>query len=93
MRKDTNTHSSQEPELLPGTSNQGQMRRFSPPKEESSREARVESSKARENRTKDSGGHSAAERRTVRSRKKQCETLPVLSKEPLQRTSRTTGGA
>ncbi|GFY16109.1 uncharacterized protein TNCV_3531121 [Trichonephila clavipes] len=46
------------------------MRRFGPPKEESSREARVESGKARETRTKDSGGHSAAEGRPVRSRKK-----------------------
>ncbi|GFT69724.1 hypothetical protein TNCV_4218451 [Trichonephila clavipes] len=36
------------------------MRRFSPPKEESSREARVESSKARETKTKDSRGHRAA---------------------------------
>ncbi|GFX13801.1 uncharacterized protein TNCV_3421131 [Trichonephila clavipes] len=42
MRRDTNTHPSQEPE----------------------------SGKIRETRTKDSGGHSAAERRPVRSRKK-----------------------
>ncbi|GFW62260.1 uncharacterized protein TNCV_4421471 [Trichonephila clavipes] len=46
------------------------MRRFSPPKEESSREARVDSGKARKTRTKDSGGRSAAEGRPVRSRKK-----------------------
>ncbi|GFY22813.1 uncharacterized protein TNCV_2180741 [Trichonephila clavipes] len=46
------------------------MRRFSPPKEESSREARVESGKAQDTRTKGSGGHSAAEGRPVRSRKK-----------------------
>ncbi|GFV96563.1 uncharacterized protein TNCV_3260271 [Trichonephila clavipes] len=65
MRKDTNKHPTQEPEVFPGTSNQRQMRRFSPPKEESSREARVESGKARETRTKDSGGHSAAEGRPV----------------------------
>ncbi|GFU71396.1 hypothetical protein TNCV_2584671 [Trichonephila clavipes] len=58
-----------EPEVFPGPSNQGQMR-FSPPKEESSREASMESDKARETRTKDSRGHSAAEGRPVRSRKK-----------------------
>ncbi|GFU69973.1 uncharacterized protein TNCV_5004151 [Trichonephila clavipes] len=39
-------------------------------KEESSREARMESGKVRETRTKDSGGHSAAEGRPVRSREK-----------------------
>ncbi|GFW32818.1 hypothetical protein TNCV_1773871 [Trichonephila clavipes] len=40
-------------------------------------------------------GHTAAERRPVRSRRKPTvrHTLPVLSKEPLQRTRRTTGGA
>ncbi|GFY21864.1 uncharacterized protein TNCV_3295081 [Trichonephila clavipes] len=76
MRKDTNKHPSQEPEVLPGTSNKGQMRRFSPPKEESSREARVESGKARETRTRDSGGHSAAEERPVRSRKKTVRPCP-----------------
>ncbi|GFW47512.1 uncharacterized protein TNCV_3176761 [Trichonephila clavipes] len=88
VRKDTNTHPSQEHEVLPGTSNQGQMRRLSPPKEESSREVKVEFGKARETRTKDSGGHSATERRPVWSRKKTTtararETFPVLSKEPL----------
>ncbi|GFW52415.1 uncharacterized protein TNCV_2796731 [Trichonephila clavipes] len=36
---DTNIHPSQEPEVLPGPSNQGYTRRSSPPKEESSREA------------------------------------------------------
>ncbi|GFY09435.1 hypothetical protein TNCV_4321141 [Trichonephila clavipes] len=36
------------------------MRRFSLPKEKSSREARGESDRTRETRTKDSGGHSAA---------------------------------
>ncbi|GFX26479.1 uncharacterized protein TNCV_950771 [Trichonephila clavipes] len=71
MRKDTNTHPSQEPEVLPGPSNQGQMRRFSPPKVENSRETRGESGKARETRTKDSREHSAAEgRRPIRFRKK-----------------------
>ncbi|GFY34667.1 uncharacterized protein TNCV_1373581 [Trichonephila clavipes] len=53
-----------------GTSNQGQMRRFSPPNEESSRGARVQSYRARETRTKDIGVHSAAEGRPVRSRRK-----------------------
>ncbi|GFY21214.1 hypothetical protein TNCV_3992581 [Trichonephila clavipes] len=43
MNKNTNTHTSQEPEVIPGPSNQGQMRMFSPPKEESSRETRGES--------------------------------------------------
>ncbi|GFS66617.1 uncharacterized protein TNCV_228981 [Trichonephila clavipes] len=70
MRKDTNKHPSQKPEILPGTSNQGQMRRFSPPKEESSRGARVQSGRVREIRTKDSGRHSAAEGRPFRSRRK-----------------------
>ncbi|GFU97436.1 uncharacterized protein TNCV_1912911 [Trichonephila clavipes] len=46
------------------------MRMFSPPKEESSRKARVESGKARETRRNDSGRQSAAEGRPVRSRKK-----------------------
>ncbi|GFW57184.1 uncharacterized protein TNCV_541011 [Trichonephila clavipes] len=91
MRQGTNKNPSQEPEVLPGPSNQGH-RRFSPPKEESSRETRVESGKARETRTKDSGGHSAAEGRPVRSTKNNSETLPVLSQEPLHRTIRTTGG-
>ncbi|GFU10043.1 uncharacterized protein TNCV_1797331 [Trichonephila clavipes] len=60
----------EDPEVLPGPSNQGQMRRFSTPKEESSRKARVESDKARETRTKDSGRHSATEGKLVQSRKK-----------------------
>ncbi|GFV29556.1 uncharacterized protein TNCV_1340861 [Trichonephila clavipes] len=45
------------------------MRRLSPPKEESRRGARVQSSRAREIRTTRSKGHSAAEERPVRSRK------------------------
>ncbi|GFY01017.1 uncharacterized protein TNCV_1364221 [Trichonephila clavipes] len=56
MRKDTNKNPSQEPEILPEPSNHRQMRRFSPTKEESSREARVESGKARETRTTESEG-------------------------------------
>ncbi|GFS61715.1 hypothetical protein TNCV_2169451 [Trichonephila clavipes] len=43
--KNTNKHPSQGPGILPGTSNQGQMRRFSPTKEESRREARVQSNR------------------------------------------------
>ncbi|GFT06967.1 hypothetical protein TNCV_1415311 [Trichonephila clavipes] len=39
----TDIHPSQGPEILLGTLNQGQMRRFSPIKEESKREARVQS--------------------------------------------------
>ncbi|GFV90650.1 uncharacterized protein TNCV_2223661 [Trichonephila clavipes] len=54
---------------LPGTSNQRQMRRFSAPKEESRRGARVQSCRARENRTTCSKEHSSAEGRPVRSRK------------------------
>ncbi|GFU71424.1 hypothetical protein TNCV_2584951 [Trichonephila clavipes] len=37
MRKDTNTHSSQEPEVFPGPSNQGQMRVQSTQRGEQSR--------------------------------------------------------
>ncbi|GFW53675.1 hypothetical protein TNCV_4815761 [Trichonephila clavipes] len=37
MRKDINKHPSQEPEILPGTSNQGHTRRSNPPKQKSSR--------------------------------------------------------
>ncbi|GFT59681.1 retrovirus-related Pol polyprotein from transposon 412 [Trichonephila clavipes] len=70
IRKNTNKHPSQGPEILPGTSNQGQMKRFSPTKEESWREARVQSDRARETRTTGSKGHSAAEGRPVRSRRK-----------------------
>ncbi|GFV04771.1 uncharacterized protein TNCV_1743321 [Trichonephila clavipes] len=58
---------------LTGTSERHKRKRpkiCSPLKEESSREARVESGRARETRTKDSGGHSAAEERVVWSRKK-----------------------
>ncbi|GFX33220.1 retrovirus-related Pol polyprotein from transposon 412 [Trichonephila clavipes] len=49
--KNTNQHSSQGPEILPGISNQGQMRRFSRTKEESRLEARVQSDRARKTRT------------------------------------------
>ncbi|GFU22231.1 uncharacterized protein TNCV_2251451 [Trichonephila clavipes] len=45
------------------------MRQLSPTKEESWREARVHSDKARETRTTGSKGHSAAEGRPVRSGK------------------------
>ncbi|GFV34781.1 uncharacterized protein TNCV_1450851 [Trichonephila clavipes] len=46
-----------------------ERRRFSPPNEESRRGARVQSGRARENRTTGSKEHSATERRPVRSRK------------------------
>ncbi|GFS90608.1 uncharacterized protein TNCV_4097991 [Trichonephila clavipes] len=72
------------------TSDQLQMRRFSSPKEESRRGARVQSGRARETRTTGSEGHSAAEGRPVRSRK---TILPVLPKQPLQAARRTTRGA
>ncbi|GFW35951.1 hypothetical protein TNCV_1927801 [Trichonephila clavipes] len=42
MRKDINKHPSQEPEILPGTSNQGQTRRSNPPNQQSSRKTRME---------------------------------------------------
>ncbi|GFX64140.1 hypothetical protein TNCV_2090381 [Trichonephila clavipes] len=83
MRKDTNKYPSQVPEVFPGTSNQGQMRRFSPSKEESSREARVESGKARETRTKIADTVQLRGDRYGLERKQHSETLPVLSKEPL----------
>ncbi|GFW76944.1 uncharacterized protein TNCV_2030491 [Trichonephila clavipes] len=70
IRKNTNKNPSQGPEILPGTSNQGQMKRFSPTKEESRREARLQSDRARETRTTGSKGHSAAAGRPVRSRRK-----------------------
>ncbi|GFW79158.1 uncharacterized protein TNCV_3631891 [Trichonephila clavipes] len=56
MRKNTNKHPPQELEVLPGQSNQGQMRRLSPPKEESSREARMESGKEPLQRTRRTTG-------------------------------------
>ncbi|GFT13355.1 uncharacterized protein TNCV_1551011 [Trichonephila clavipes] len=46
------------------------MRRFSPTKEESRREARVQSDRARETSTTGRKEHSAAEGRPVRSRNK-----------------------
>ncbi|GFT70218.1 uncharacterized protein TNCV_3456731 [Trichonephila clavipes] len=48
------------PETLPGTSNQWQMKRFSPPKQESRRGARVQFVRSRETRTIGSKEHSAA---------------------------------
>ncbi|GFX33331.1 hypothetical protein TNCV_811931 [Trichonephila clavipes] len=61
MRKDINKHPSQEPEILPGTSNQGHTRRSNPPKQKSSRKTRVESDRTRETRPSTNRGHSAAE--------------------------------
>ncbi|GFU85735.1 uncharacterized protein TNCV_2434831 [Trichonephila clavipes] len=85
------------PETLPGTSNQRQMRRFSPPKEESRRRARVQSGRARETRTKGSKEHSAAEGRPVQSRKTTVRPCPYYLrcrfKEPegLPEEQRSTG--
>ncbi|GFT94399.1 retrovirus-related Pol polyprotein from transposon 297 [Trichonephila clavipes] len=59
-----------EPKILPGTSNQGQKRRSNPPKQKSSRKTRVESDRTRETRTSTDKGHSAAEGRPVRTRRK-----------------------
>ncbi|GFT94110.1 hypothetical protein TNCV_603911 [Trichonephila clavipes] len=58
MRKDIYKHPLQEPEILPGTSSQGHMRRFNPPKQKSSRKTRIESDRTRERPNR---GHSAAE--------------------------------
>ncbi|GFW76948.1 uncharacterized protein TNCV_2030531 [Trichonephila clavipes] len=69
IRNSFNEHPSQGPETLSGTSNQQQRWKFSPPKEESRRGARVQSDRAREIRTTGSRGHSAAEGRPVRSGK------------------------
>ncbi|GFY30560.1 uncharacterized protein TNCV_3523231 [Trichonephila clavipes] len=70
MRKDIYKHPLQEPEILPGTSSQGHMRRFNPPKQKSSRKTRIESDRTRETRPSTNRGHSAAEGRPVRSRRK-----------------------
>ncbi|GFW64427.1 hypothetical protein TNCV_812621 [Trichonephila clavipes] len=56
-------------ETFKGSSNQRQMRRFSPPKEESRLGARVQFGRAQETRTTGSKGQGAAEGRPVRSRK------------------------
>ncbi|GFU75926.1 uncharacterized protein TNCV_2087641 [Trichonephila clavipes] len=45
------------------------MRRFSPPKEESRRGARIQSDRARETKITGSRGHGAAEEKPVRSEK------------------------
>ncbi|GFW07418.1 uncharacterized protein TNCV_865901 [Trichonephila clavipes] len=73
-------HPSQGPETISGPSNQQQMRKFSPTKEENRRGARAQSDKARGTRTTGSKGQSAAEGRPVRSVKTTtvCETSPVL---------------
>ncbi|GFW20341.1 uncharacterized protein TNCV_3457791 [Trichonephila clavipes] len=70
MRKDSNKHPSQEPEILPGTSNQGQARRSNLPKQKSSRKISVESDRTRESRPNTNREHSAAEGRPFRSRRK-----------------------
>ncbi|GFY20939.1 transposable element Tcb1 transposase [Trichonephila clavipes] len=59
-----------EPEILPGTSNQGQTKRSNPPKQKSSRKTKVESERTRESRPSTNRRHSAAEGRPVRSRRK-----------------------
>ncbi|GFY22505.1 uncharacterized protein TNCV_2177661 [Trichonephila clavipes] len=70
MRKDIKKHTSQEPEIFPGTSNQGQTRRSNPPKPKRSRKIRTEADKTRETRPSTNREHSADEGRPVRSRKK-----------------------
>ncbi|GFT27479.1 uncharacterized protein TNCV_1275731 [Trichonephila clavipes] len=60
---------SEKPEILPGTSNQGQTRRSNTPHPQRGREARVQSDRARETRTTGSKGHSANDGRLVQSRK------------------------
>ncbi|GFV81234.1 uncharacterized protein TNCV_4772621 [Trichonephila clavipes] len=65
---DINKHPSQEPEILPGSSNQGQTRRSNPPHQQSSRKTRREDDRTGWNQKY--SGHSAAEGRPVRSRRK-----------------------
>ncbi|GFX67927.1 uncharacterized protein TNCV_1974281 [Trichonephila clavipes] len=48
MRKDINKHPSREPEILPGSSNQGQTKRFNPPHQQSSRKTRMEADRTGE---------------------------------------------
>ncbi|GFW25327.1 hypothetical protein TNCV_5088921 [Trichonephila clavipes] len=59
-----------EPEILPGTSNQGQTRRTNPPEQKSSRKTRGESDRTRDTRPSTNRGYSAVEGRPVRSRRK-----------------------
>ncbi|GFX54081.1 uncharacterized protein TNCV_2337171 [Trichonephila clavipes] len=59
-----------EPEILPGTSNQGQASRSNPPKQKSSRKTRMEFDRTQETRPNTNRGHSTAEGRPVRPRKK-----------------------
>ncbi|GFW44446.1 hypothetical protein TNCV_1748751 [Trichonephila clavipes] len=59
-----------EPKILPGTSNQEQTRRSNPLKQKSCQITRMESDKTRESRPNNNRGHSAAEGRPVRSRRK-----------------------
>ncbi|GFW40739.1 hypothetical protein TNCV_4528281 [Trichonephila clavipes] len=70
MRKDINKHPSQESEVLPGSSNQGQTRRSNPPKQKSSRKTRMEADRTGETRRSTHREHRAAEGRPVRSRRK-----------------------
>ncbi|GFT66097.1 hypothetical protein TNCV_3238341 [Trichonephila clavipes] len=77
------------PKILPGSSNQGQTRRSNPPHQQSSRKTRMEADRIGRTRITHRG-HSAAESGLEGSQR---ETLPVLPKEPLQRTRRMTGGA
>ncbi|GFU89358.1 hypothetical protein TNCV_1783401 [Trichonephila clavipes] len=68
-RMDTNKHPSQEPEILPGSSNQGQTRRSNPPHQQASRKTRMEADRTGRTRSTHRG-HRAAEGRPFRSRRK-----------------------
>ncbi|GFW36219.1 uncharacterized protein TNCV_4930811 [Trichonephila clavipes] len=70
MRKGISKHPSQEPEILLGSSNQGQTRRSNPPHQQRSRKTRMEADRTEETRRSTHRGHSAAEKRPVRSWKK-----------------------
>ncbi|GFU93713.1 uncharacterized protein TNCV_2185931 [Trichonephila clavipes] len=70
MRKDINKHTPQEPEVLPGSSNQGMTRRSIPPHQLSSQKTRMEADRTGETRRSTHRGHSAVEGRPVRSRRK-----------------------
>ncbi|GFW85260.1 uncharacterized protein TNCV_3250001 [Trichonephila clavipes] len=65
-----NKYPSQEPEILPGSSNQGQTRRSNPPLQQSSRKTRMEADRTGETRRSTHGGHSAVEGRPALSRRK-----------------------
>ncbi|GFV06813.1 uncharacterized protein TNCV_4314081 [Trichonephila clavipes] len=85
---------SQGPESISGPSHQQQMRQLGLRTEQSRRGIRVQSDKARENRTTCSKGHSAAEGETSPVWKDDSsETVSILPQEPLEGAQRNTRGS